>query len=117
MAVAKNSQARRNDRLVLWTIADFVHDKIQVAWPSQWSIHSKSGLGEKTVLRSIQRLVKAGDLFVFRSGDKSYESLYAAITEHRKNDTPPKPPLNRRRNIYWVNGVGESPNNGVPESP
>jgi hypothetical protein len=84
------STSKGTERLVLLAIADAASDEGDQAWPSIATISKKcGGIGERTVQRSIQRLIGSGELEVTQVGSGRRSSRYRVVmTEGRQNDTP-----------------------------
>lgn len=74
--VWSHSASRGVDRLVLLAIADASEDDGGNAWPSTATLAAKAGVDERTVQRSVRRLVESGELTMKPNAGKKGTNVY-----------------------------------------
>lgn len=82
------SRSRGTDRLVLLAIADSASDSGGNAWPAVATLARKAGVDERTVQRSVKRLVKLGELAVEPAAGQHGVNVYRVVMTPRQSATP-----------------------------
>lgn len=101
-----HSRSRGTDRLVLLAIADAASDSGGDAWPSVPTLARKAGVDERTVQRSVQRLVKLGELAVKPAAGQHGVNVYRVVMTPRQSATPGAvPPPAERHPTNTANGA------------
>lgn len=83
--VFKHSEAKLANRLVLLALADYAHDDGSKAFPSIPKLAAKARVSERTAIRCLQALAKAGAIEQTgktRGGTKIYKVLMGANLAH-----------------------------------
>lgn len=77
--VWENSTAAGNERLVLLAIADAADDSGRGAYPSIATLARKTRLSQRTIQRTIKKLVDGGHLVVDKNGGGRWSNAYLVV--------------------------------------